>query len=215
MMTPFGTFLMLALSGLGGHGHHGPKEGCCAVCGVETRAVLAEIQCLQASPRGHRREDAAHDLRKVDWHCHPEVVSALATALLNDGKDDVREEAAESLGKLAAGTPEAHAALTMAAEADPDHGVRHEARKALKKLKGRCAGACQVCGPAPTGAAPPVIPGPPVILPDDQPPARLVLPPDLGPLDLAPAPAPAPTPPAGSPFVAPRAEDVPLEPPLN
>ena len=213
MMSP-GTILMLALTGLGGHGSHKAREGACDTCGVETRAMIAEIQCLQSSPRGRKREEAAKDLRKVDWHCHPEVVSALATALLTDGKDNVREEAAESLGKMAASTPEAHQALTTASAGDPDRGVRHEARKALKRLKSRCDGTCVVCGPAPGGIAPTAPPDRAIVVPDDQPPAQLVLPPNLGPPELLPAePVPPLVIPGDPPAVASPGDEIPLEPP--
>ena len=83
-----------------------------------------------------------------------------------DPSDDVREEAAESLEKMAACVPAAHEALSRAASGDPDHGVRKEARKALAALGRRCIADCQVCGPLPTGS---VIQGPTIIPPDWMP----------------------------------------------
>ncbi len=238
--------LLLAQATLGGHGHRGAKVLAiepCTTCGAETRVILAQIDILQHHPKKRKRDDAAHELRKVDWHCHPEVVSALSTALLSDCDEDVREEAAQSLAKMAPCLPEAHEALRHAAEADPDRGTRRWARKALERMARRpCQGPCQICGPS--GGAVPVGPprpvGDPIDLPEVQAPARILVPPALGPLEdlppaLAPVDPPLPAtpeelppadsgprvparvvspPPADAP-VAPPAEDLPLEPPLE
>ena len=45
--------------------------------------------------------------------------------------EEVREEVAETLAKLAPCTPVAHQALRRAAECDPDHATRKWAQKAL------------------------------------------------------------------------------------
>ena len=135
------------------HGHDAPRPGCCDVCGIRRAAVLTEITRLQTCPNWRKRDDAAHALRKVNWHCHPEVVDALAYSLLRDCEEEVREEAAETLAKLAPCTPVAHQALMQAADCDPDHATRKWARRALKAMAGRCEAPCQVCGPTPGGFA--------------------------------------------------------------
>ena len=151
--STLGGVIVLAQAFLGMHGHDAPRPGCCDVCGVRQAAVLAEITRLQTCPNWRKRDDAAHALRKVDWHCHPEVVDALAYSLLRDCEEEVREEAAETLAKLAPCTPVAHQALTQAADCDPDHATRKWARRALKAMAGRCEAPCQVCGPTPGGFA--------------------------------------------------------------
>lgn len=242
MSMTFGAWVLMAQAAMGGH-HHAEKVSVanCDTCGAETRVILAEIDVLQHHPRWRKRDNAAHELRKFDWHTHPEVVAALSTALLTDGHGEVREEAAESLEKMAPCLPEAHAALDRAASMDPDRGTRRQARKALNKLgRRRCEGACQICaegspgGPIPLG--PPVRVGEPVLTPEDQPPARLIIPPNLGPegpsalgpmqeevppptlrsKPIAPAEPQEELPPAiVDPPVAPPAESLPMEPPLE
>ena len=231
---------MLSQAAIGGHHRVAkvPAGASCDVCGIETRAIFAEIDILQHHPKWRKRDDAAHDLRKFDPNCHPEVVAALSTALLTDGKGEVREEAAESLGKLGTCTPDAHAALRRAASLDPDRGARREARRALQRIGNRrCEGACSVCGTGegtiPVGPAVPVGEPSPAI--EGQAPARIVVPPDLGPLGPSPLapreadetprlelkPVPPPERPAVAPAipddapVAPPAEGLPLEPPLE
>jgi hypothetical protein len=147
LTATIGTALILGQAALGGHGHHDARAGACDSCGARNGVVLATLAKLQTSPRWRERDDAANDLRDFDWHCHPEVVEALAFTLLNDPEEEVREEAAESLAKMAPCLPVAHAALSRAAECDRDHATRHWARKGLKAIRGRCEGACQVCGP--------------------------------------------------------------------
>ncbi len=131
-------------------GHNSPDRAVgCDQCGVRYSAVQATIVRLQTSPKAHDREDAAENLGKVKWTCHPEVVHALAASLLCDPKDDVREEAAESLRKMGACDPEAHLALRKAAASDRDLGVRKKSRRALASLPNRCVAGCAVCGPSP------------------------------------------------------------------
>jgi len=123
-------------------------------------AIINQITLMQTCPNWRKRDDAAHALRKVDWHCHPEVVDALAYTLLRDPEEEVREEAAETLAKLVPCTPVAHQALRQSAECDPDHATRKWARKALKAIAGRCEAPCNICGPTPGGfaVAPQVVP---------------------------------------------------------
>ena len=119
----------------------------CESCGVRLAAIGSTIDRLKASPRPHVRADAAADLARVRWTCHPEVVLALSDALLFDRKDDVREQAAESLARLGACDPVAHLSLRRAAMTDRDGEVRQEARKALASLPARCVADCPLCGP--------------------------------------------------------------------
>lgn len=150
----FGTLIPVTLSALGLHGHHDSRVVVCDRCGVENTVVLATVTRMQTSPRWRERHNAAHALRRFDWRCHPEAVGALAYSLLNDRSEEVREEAAQSLTRMAPCLPVAHAALEQAARSDPDHATRRWARKALAAMGNRCEGACQVCAPSLVGEAP-------------------------------------------------------------
>ncbi|WP_406696742.1 HEAT repeat domain-containing protein [Singulisphaera sp. Ch08] len=147
LTATIGTALIICQSALGGHGHHGSKVEACDSCGEKSGVILATVSRLQTSPRWRERDDAANDLRDFDWRCHPEIVGVLAFTLLNDPEEEVREEAAESLAKMAPCLPVAHSALSQAAENDRDFATRHWARKGLKALRGRCEGTCEVCVP--------------------------------------------------------------------
>ena len=130
-----------------GHEYNGPD--CCRACLVEQRTVINLIAIMQQHPNWRERDDAAHELREFDWRCHPEIAPALAFTMLEDPHEEVREEAAETLAKLAPCDPAAHVALREAAVADPDHATRKWARRALAKLDHRCLDDCPICGPAP------------------------------------------------------------------
>ena len=146
--TSFGLILMVAQAAVG-FGHHGRKAGDCDRCGAVSAAVDAEIRTLQGASRWRTRDNAAHALRKFDWRCHPEAALALVGAMLHDCEEEVREEAAESLARLAPCLPEVHLALARAAELDPDHATRKWARRGLRALGDRCQGDCLACDPAP------------------------------------------------------------------
>ena len=103
----------------------------CSDCGVRSGTILDLVVILQKAPDWHRRERAAHDLRRVDWHCHPDVVGALAYSLLNDPEGEVREEAAESLAKMRPNDPGAIEALKRAAGCDPYRQARRAAIRGL------------------------------------------------------------------------------------
>jgi hypothetical protein len=118
--------------------HRARGDGCCDLCGVESAFVLGQIARLQTCPRWRDRDRAVRELRHVDWHCHPEVVDVLATALLRDCHEEVREEAAESLAKRAPCVASAHEALWHAARCDPDRATRRWAQKGLERLRDRC-----------------------------------------------------------------------------
>jgi hypothetical protein len=193
------TIIVVAQVAVGGLWHRDRGPGCCDVCGVETTRIQAEIATLQGCPKWRVRDDAAHALRRFDWRCHPEIVAALATALLTDCEEEVREEAAESLAKLAPCLPIAHEALQRAATCDPDHTTRKEARRALDRLDHRCLGACRICGPV-VGQLPIAVPVEERIpVPGPQPvPPSYEVPQASPPVDDLPPPLPGP-----SPFVLP------------
>lgn len=129
--------LILAAGGVA-HGHGQPPP-----------PAAYEIRKLLTCPNWRDRDNAAAALRRYDWQSQPEIVDALAQALTNDCDKHVREEAAESLAKLAPCVPCAHIALERATN-DPYHGVRKWARRALNNMDHRCTAPCQVCGPATT-----------------------------------------------------------------
>lgn len=216
--------MILSQTLLGGHGHHRRVEECDR-CGERDARLAATLVKLQTCPRWQERDDAAHDLRDYDWRVHPEVVETLCYALLNDPEEEVREEAAETLAKLAPGLPVAHASLSRAAKCDRDLATRLWAKKALKALPDSCEGTCQVCGPEAIVGEPglvgplvdetvfpglPIVPGKPVIGPNPG----LML--DPGPESIAPLPPlestvePAPPPFAPS---EPYRDATPLPPP--
>lgn len=191
--TTMGLAWIVAQSAVGWHDRdRAPRiADRCDECGVEKAVVLSQIVRLQSAPKWRAREDAAHTLRRVDWRCHPEVLGALAFSLLNDCEDEVREEAAESLTKMAACVPVVHEALSRAASADPDGPTRRKARRGLRKLARQCGTPCAVCGPTTIRVVPPAGPliGPtwtePLDVPDAgrPPPGPVVVPPaDLSPL---------------------------------
>jgi hypothetical protein len=173
--------LIVAQSAAGWHGHDGPSaSAACESCGLETSPITEGIVRLQKSPRWQSREHASHDLRKVDWRRHPEVLGALAYSLLHDPEEEVREESAESLSKMGACVPVVHEALARAASLDPDGATRREARRGLRKLSRHCEAPCKVCGTEVITTRP-ALPGPLDVFP---------------PLDLAPVPSElAPLPP--------------------
>lgn len=219
MTSSMCAFMMVAQAALGIGGHHDRSVDCCETCGMEQVFIATQIQTLQTSPRWRSRDNAAHALRKVDWKCHPEVASALVQAMLTDCEGEVREEAAESLAKLAPCLPEVHMALRQAAEHDPDRATRKWARRGLKALGKKCQGACQVCGPlsSPTVVEPPLLPF--GSLPT-------VVEPRVPSVFLSPVPSPPTTTPAAilpepmpgsSPFLAPKGDPPPaiVEPPLD
>jgi len=206
-----GTALLVSQVLLGGHGHHKARVEECDRCGERDAQLVATLMTLQTCPQWRERDDAAHDLRDYDWRIHPEVVEALSFALLNDPEEEVREEAAESLTKMAPGLPVAHAALSRAAKCDRDLATRHWAKKGLKALPGPCESACQVCGPdalGEPGLSGPIVgetifPGAPLV------PGKTVIGPGFGagvesitplpPLDSAITSDPIPMPPSESP----------------
>ena len=115
-----------------------PPVTSCDTCGVRFSIVDAEIYCMQHDPRWRKRDNAANHLRDYDWQCHPQIVTALVTTMLRDCHEEVREEAAESLAKMAPCLPEVHAALRKSALCDPDHATRKWARRGLERVAMNC-----------------------------------------------------------------------------
>jgi pimeloyl-ACP methyl ester carboxylesterase len=76
------------------------------------------------------RRSAAKELRKFNA---PPVVAGLIDALTRDGSEDVRKEAAVSLGEL--NVREAQSALRKASREDRDSGVRKAALKSAQKIE--------------------------------------------------------------------------------
>lgn len=156
------------------------------VCCREDACKVAELICqLQTACKPRHRERAAAKLDHYDCCCYPEIVPALIGAL-KDCDDDVREEAAESLGELKCCTPEVIAALE-ALLGDPDRGVRSEARESLERCgvcvvevkPCRCCGGCSGCGTCGCGGASEAMPDyAPAPMPPTQgdPQARVILP---------------------------------------
>jgi hypothetical protein len=228
--TSWGVVLILAQSVCGGHGHEPSGPACCDVCGIETAAVTEQIIRMQKSPNWRARDNAAHALRKFDWRCHPEVVEALAYTLLHDDEEEVREETAQSLTKMAPCLAVAHEALNRAANCDPDHSTRRWARKGLRALEGRCERTCKVCGPEVVGpvtplparresviSGPTIVPGEvakpaPVFTPTPAPPPEATSGPPSGLPSLV-APGETPMPPIDSRVEPPPTELSPLPPP--
>jgi hypothetical protein len=188
----------------------------CDACGVRFSVVDAEIYGMRHDPRWRKRDNAAHRLKKYDWHCHPQIVPALIATMLHDCHEEVREEAAESLAKMAPCLPEVHTAFLKSSQCDPDHATRKWARRGLDRVARHCEAPCSICGPVgsdvvvgPIGQPGPVIlDGPPSVVvepPLTVPPSTPLVPgaplpsvegPALEPLspdDLTPAPLPPPS----------------------
>ncbi|CAN5763217.1 hypothetical protein BH23PLA1_BH23PLA1_18090 [soil metagenome] len=151
--TTIGTILLTSQVALGGlfPCKLFDKGSPCGPCRTSHPVVHREVSVLLHCPNGKDRASAAVSLRKVDWKCHPEVVPALAHAMLHDCEAKVRAKSAETLAKLAPCLPEAHSALILASQRDPNHGTRKWAKKALGNLDRGCLAACTHCGPLPGG----------------------------------------------------------------
>jgi hypothetical protein len=209
MISTFTTAAFLIFGVGAGCGHHrvavAAPVTACEPCVIPTDAAAAEIDRLEHAPRWRDRDRAARDLRRFDWHREPRIVAALVNALGNDCEPEVREEAAETLGRIEACVAVAHVTLRRAADCDPDLCTRKAARRALKRLDRRCEGACPVCEGTPIDATPRVIVAPAV--PTEEP--ALSAPTDAPPPDR-PLPLPEAIPSGGPTTDAPD-----LEPPLD
>lgn len=145
MMAAFGLGVVLAVSIGTIHGGHDRVVAECSDCGAEQAAVQEKVDKLRTSSHWIARRKAARSLRGYDWRRHPEAVEALADAVRCDRQCLVRQEAAESLGKMKPCLPVAHETLARAAEADPSLIARCAAKKALKAVGKSCVEPCDVC----------------------------------------------------------------------
>jgi hypothetical protein len=202
LSATLGVALIVAQSVVGGSEPRSAAGPCGDGCGVERTALFNQIERLQHAPRWRERDNAAHALRRFDWRCHPEAAEVLVTALLTDCHEEVREEAAQSLTKMAPCLPTVHMALTRAAAADPDGATRRWAKRGLRALgRNRCVGACTVCTPSAVAVPGQVVGELPIV----QGAPEKVLPPVDSRVEPAPA-GPAPEP------AAPKLEEPRLEP---
>lgn len=184
MPSTLGFTFLMAASSLGCGDHHPRRVEVVTVCDPRAAEVAREIAILRTAPRWRARDDAAHRLAKYDWKRSPEILPALVEAMARDPEDEVREEAAESLGKIAPCVPEVHEGLKRAANCDPDTAVRKQARKSLKELGDVCKAPCGACDPGLVierrviGAEPVFVdPGQPAIPVEELPPGTIVVPP--------------------------------------
>jgi len=187
-----GLVWIVAQTAPGWDGHSRQNSQSCDRCGVSGSVVVDEIIQLQNAPAWRTRERAANALRRVNWRCHPDVIGALSYSLLHDPHEEVREEAAESLAKLAkegACEPVLHEALAVSAQSERDFATRLNARRGLRNLSKHCRGKCQIREPtgseivvsAPTVIAPskldPISDTPVILEPVDPLPSVTVPPP--------------------------------------
>jgi len=147
MSSTFALSILLASSTVGFGDHHLRRVEAISARDRFDPEVARDLAILRASPRWRARDDAAHRLGKVSWRKHPQILPALVAALTCDPEEEVREEAAESLGKLAPCIAEVHEGLATAARRDPDGAVRRQAKKALKSLGTFCEDPCGACDP--------------------------------------------------------------------
>lgn len=211
MTAAFGLGVILAVSIGTIHSGHDRVVSECSDCGVERAAVQEKIAKLRTAPHWIVRRKAARSLRNLDWRRHPEAVEALADAVRCDRQCLVRQEAAESLGKMKACLPVAHETLAHAAVDDPSLIARHAAGKALKSVGKSCVEPCDACGVSEMGVEdfgdelPPIRVGPvPSIVPETN----------LDPLEPASFTLPV-APPVPSPFVPIDGTGFPARPPVS
>ena len=165
MLATSTIHVLLAAAALGCGDHHLRRVEVVAIVSAPNPAVDRELAILRCSPRWRERDNAAHRLAKYSWARNPQMLPALVAALTGDPQDDVRGEAAETLGKLAPCVPEVHEALGFAAARDPKFGVRHQAKKALKSLGKVCAAPCSACDPGVVIEREVIVPGPIEVVP--------------------------------------------------
>ena len=161
LATTLGVGLIVAQSVLGWQGQEAGPSVRCGGCGLENSVVTSQIVRLQTSGRWRARERAAHELRRVDWRNHPEVLGALSYSLLNDRNREVRGEAAESLTRMGANTVVVQEAMGRSAIGDPDLATRWKARRGLRHLSRYREGECPTCETMPARVVGPtvVVPG--------------------------------------------------------
>ena len=147
----------------------------CDRCGMASNKVQGEIDRLLGARHSWTRDDAAHDLRRFDWRCHPEILDALVTALLRDPKAHVRSEAAQTLLAIepVPCLPGVHAALAKAASGEPNLCARLWVRKALKRIERKCPAPCSACDACTSAASAIPLSEPEPVFNEAMPPAVL------------------------------------------
>ena len=145
------SLILILGASIGAHAGHERGVVGCRDCGEAEAAVQEKVVKLRSASLWVVRRKAARGLRAYDWERHPEAVEALADAVLHDRQCLVRQEAAESLGRMKACLPIAHEALARAAEDDPSLIARCAAKKALKAVGKACEAPCDACGPGSSG----------------------------------------------------------------
>ena len=86
------------------------------------------LENLRFGSAGTRKRAA----KKLDAYASTQAVAGLINALVNDSNDDVREEVAESLGKI--GDRMTLPFLRANRYNDPDRSLREEAAKAIERI---------------------------------------------------------------------------------
>lgn len=89
------------------------------------------ISILKTDKDADKRARAAEELRNYEGAHHPEIIPALIDALQADAKPNVRNEAAQSLGKLRPISQAGGEALENATANDSSMRVRLQARNSL------------------------------------------------------------------------------------
>lgn len=87
---------------------------------------------VKSDPDEAKRTSAAAELRDYDPNTYTDIIPVLVDVLKNDSKPGVRREAANSLGRLRAKSPDASKALQQAASKDASWRVRFQAWSSLK-----------------------------------------------------------------------------------
>ena len=197
----WGVVAIVAQAVLGGCGGHDPGRAPPTSAGSRMRRSWPRSRgCRRARAGGIATTRRTRSGRSTGGAI-PRWSGALAYSLLHDPEEEVREEAAQSLTRMAPCLAVAHEALSRAADADPDHSTRRWARKGLKTLGRRCEGPCKVCGPAVVGPVAPIPGGPTVPVPASLPaPVEAVILPIIDPAVVPPSDPPAPPPDRPPPF---------------
>ncbi|WP_165244814.1 HEAT repeat domain-containing protein [Paludisphaera soli] len=219
MAATVSLYVVLAASVGTIHAGHASRQVECSDCGADFAAVEEQVVKLRTAPHWIARRKAARALRSYDWKQHPDAVEALSEAVRRDRQCLVRQEAAESLGKMKPCLPVAHEALSCAAKGDSSLIARLAAKKALKSVGKGCVEPCDVCGPEMDGdveflptihreLGTPIEPTFPELVPDA--PGSLLEP--LAPTSTV---VPVPVPPAPSPFLPVPESPIPARPPVG
>jgi hypothetical protein len=94
------------------------------------------VAVLRAAPDAEARGWAASRLQGVDWHAHPEVVTALLSAAVRDRAPSVRTGCIRTLNVIDANTSNVLAILDSL-RSDSDPAVKQAADEALREMTAR------------------------------------------------------------------------------